>query len=151
MDRKEVERKTFEYHHSGFHCAEAIFKAIVEASGESPDPGSTKCASGFGGGIGGSHCDICGALTGGVAAVGWLFGRNDPCDDKGKVFSVTAEFRDLFLGKFGTTNCKAILESLGEQDNGLKCKRLTAEAAGMLHEILRREGGQHMEAQQVGR
>jgi C_GCAxxG_C_C family probable redox protein len=141
METKEVGRKAFDYHHSGFHCAEAIAKTILEVSGEAPDPGIVRCASGFGGGIGGSHCEICGALTGGILALGWLYGRNDPCDDKRKVFSLALEYRDRFRARFGDTGCKAILESLGEQENGLKCKRLTAEAAGMLYEILQGEEG----------
>jgi hypothetical protein len=78
-------------------------------------------------------------LTGGIIAIGWLFGRKDPCDDKQKVFSLSAEFRTLFLKRFNTTNCKEILDLLGDQENKLKCKKLTADAAGILYEILQKE------------
>jgi C_GCAxxG_C_C family probable redox protein len=104
-----------------------------------PDPGITRFATGFGGGIGASHCEACGALTGGIIALGWLYGRKDPCDDKQKVYSLSAEFRTLFLKKFGSTNCEKILDILGDQENNLKCKKLTADAAGILYEILQKE------------
>jgi C_GCAxxG_C_C family probable redox protein len=139
MTKKDIEQKTFMYYHSGFHCAEAILKTFVELYSKESDLSITKFASGFGGGMGGSNCETCGALTGGIVAMGWLFGRKDPCDDKQKVFSLSAEFRTLFLEKFGDTNCKKILDLLGEQENKLKCKKLTADAAGILYEILQRE------------
>ncbi len=139
MTKKDIEQKTFMNYQSGFHCAEAIFKTFVELYNKAPDLSITKFASGFGGGIGGSNCEACGALTGGIIALGWLYGRKDPCDDKQKVFSLSAEFRTLFLEKFGDTNCEKILNLLGEQENKLKCKKLTAEAAGILYEILEKE------------
>jgi C_GCAxxG_C_C family probable redox protein len=139
MKKKDIEQKTFTNYHSGFHCAEAILKTFVELYSKEPDPSITKFASGFGGGIGGSNRETCGALTGGIIALGWLFGRKDPCDDKQKVFSLSAEFRTLFSKKLNTTNCKEILDLLGDQENKLKCKNLTAEAAGILYEILQKE------------
>jgi C_GCAxxG_C_C family probable redox protein len=141
MERKDIEQKAFQYFNSGFNCAEAVLKTFVEAYGKEPDPSFTRFASGFGGGIGGSTCETCGALTGGIVAIGWLFGRNDPRDDKQKVISLSAEFRSRFLEKFHATNCKKILDSLGNQENGLNCKRLTAEAAGVLFEMLNDRSG----------
>jgi C_GCAxxG_C_C family probable redox protein len=143
MKKKEIEQKTFSNYQSGFHCAEAILKTFVELYGKKPDPGIIKCASGFGGGIGGSNCETCGALTGGIIAIGWLYGRKDPGDDKRKVFSLSAEFRTLFLKKYGATNCKKLLDLLGEQENKLKCKKMTVDAAGTLYEILEKENAGH--------
>jgi C_GCAxxG_C_C family probable redox protein len=139
MEKKDIEKKTFMFFHSGFNCAEAILKAFVELYSKEPNPGIIKMASGFGGGIGGSHCEACGALTGGIMVLSWLFGRKDPCDDKQKVKSLSIEFRDNFLKKFNSTNCQNILDIMGEQDNMQDCKRLTAETAGILYEILEKE------------
>jgi C_GCAxxG_C_C family probable redox protein len=137
MERKNIEKKAFDHFQSGFHCAEAILKTFTDAVGNKPDPDITKLASGFGGGIGGSHTDTCGALTGGIIALGWLFGRKDPGDDITKVISLSAEFRNKFISRFGATDCKTILASLGDQENALKCKKLTAEAAGILFDLFR--------------
>jgi C_GCAxxG_C_C family probable redox protein len=139
MKKKEIEQETFTYFHSGFNCAESIMKTFVELYNREPDPCITKFASGFGGGIGGSHCETCGALTGGIIALGWLFGRKDPRDDKQKVYSLSAEFRNQFLKTFSSTNCQNILDMMEKQDIKLDCKKLTAEAAGILYEILQKE------------
>jgi hypothetical protein len=32
--KKEVGKKAFDYHDSGFHCAEAVSKAVVETYGQ---------------------------------------------------------------------------------------------------------------------
>ncbi len=74
MKRKDIEQKAFQNFSSGFHCAEAILKTFVELFSKEPDPSITRFASGFGGGIGASCCETCGALTGGIIAIGCLFG-----------------------------------------------------------------------------
>lgn len=137
MHRDEVERATFEHCQAGFHCAEAILKAVIESVGTGSDI-APRVASGFGGGIGGSQCDTCGALTGGIIALGWLHGRDVPQADKTTIYAQAADFRTQFAARFGSTNCAALLERLGPQENRQKCKRLTTEAAGMLVDILAR-------------
>ena len=139
MTRKDIEQKTFMYFHSGFNCAEAVLKTFAELYSKEPYTGVTKFATGFGGGIGGSHCETCGALTGGIIALGCLYGRKDPGDDKQKVYSLSAEFRNQFLKNFGSTNCQKILDMMEKQDIKMDCKKLTAEAAGVLYEILQKE------------
>jgi C_GCAxxG_C_C family probable redox protein len=139
MKKEDIEQKTFTYFHSGFNCAESILKTFMELYSKEPDPSMIKFASGFGGGIGGSHCETCGALTGGIIALDWLFGRKDPSDDKQKVYSLSAEFRNQFLKKNNSTNCQKILDMMEKQDIKLDCKKLTADAAGILYEILQKE------------
>lgn len=136
MDKKQVEQKTFALFQDGFNCAEAISTAIVECWAEGAVHYTPKAASAFGGGVGGTKCETCGALTGGVVALGWLFGRKEPDADKQKVYALAAEFRDRFLKAFGSTQCQDILEVLGEQENLHKCKRMTGIAAGILFDIL---------------
>jgi len=139
MEKKEIEQKTFMTFHSGFNCAESILKTFVELYSKKQETNLTKVASGFGGGIGGSHYETCGALTGGIIVLGWIFGRNDPCDDKQKVNSLSAEFRNQFLAKFNSTNCQNLLDIIRNPDSKLDCKKLTAEAAGILYDILEKE------------
>jgi C_GCAxxG_C_C family probable redox protein len=137
MTREDVERKAFDYFVSGYHCAEAISRAIVERYAEEPSSEVPKVASGFLGGIGATHQDVCGALTGGIIAIGYLFGRMEPGEDIQEARELASTFRSRFIEEFGSTNCSALLDRLGEQEKGLKCKRLTATAAGLLSELLR--------------
>ena len=136
----EVGRKAFDYHNSGFHCAEAVSKAVVETYGQGMSQDIPKVATAFGGGIGRTHQDICGALTGGVIALGCLFGRNEPGADWTDAYELAAELTRRFVRELGTTNCGALLETFGPQENMIRCKRLSGEVASMLWAILEESG-----------
>ena len=136
----EVGKKAFDYHNSGFHCAEAVSKAVVETYGQGMSQDIPKVATAFGGGVGRTHQDICGALTGGVIALGCLFGRNEPGADWTDAYELAAELKRRFIRELGTTNCGALLATFGPQENMIRCKRLSGEVAGMLVEILEEHG-----------
>jgi C_GCAxxG_C_C family probable redox protein len=130
----------FGHHDGGFHCAEAVSKAILELYGTDNAQPVAMAATGFGGGIGRSHAEVCGALAGGVVAIGCLMGRTRPGEDWGDVAELTAELREGFLARWGTTSCAALLETFGEQENEIECKRLSGQVAQMLAELLERRG-----------
>jgi C_GCAxxG_C_C family probable redox protein len=136
MVKEEAEKKAFDYFQSGFHCAEAVSKTITELFAKESSSDISKVASGFGGGIGRTHEDVCGALTGGVIALGYLFGRIKPGESFQDAWELSSEFRKRFIKKFGSANCQTILKGFGEQENNIKCKKLAANAAGMLSEII---------------
>ena len=136
MTKEDVEKKAFDYFASGYNCAESVFKTIIEVLSDDSDREIIKIASGFGGGIGGCQEELCGALAGGVMAIGYLYGRNKPGENIDKAKSYCTEYRLRFFKAFGSIKCEDILKSLGEQDNSNKCKQLTANAAGILYELL---------------
>lgn len=136
MLREDLEKMAFDYFNTGFCCAEALSKTIIDHFAEKPENYPVKVASGFCGGVGRTHADVCGALAGAVIAVGYLYGRTEQGKDLGHACMITSEFRRRFLEAFGSTNCALILESLGEQQKYIKCKQLTGKAAGMLYDIL---------------
>jgi len=136
MQKEDLEKKAFDYFNNGFCCSEAISKTIIDHFAENPDGYPVRIASGFCGGIGRSHEDTCGALTGGVIAAGYLFGRMDQGKDFSEATRVVTEFRNAFRAAFGSTNCADILKSLGEQEKYIKCKQLTGRATGLLVDIL---------------
>jgi C_GCAxxG_C_C family probable redox protein len=138
--KKEVGKKAFDYHDSGFHCAEAVSKAVVETYGQGMSQNIPMVATAFGGGVGRTHQGICGALTGGVIALGCLFGRNEPSADWTDASELAAELKRRFVLEHGTTNCGAILATFGPQENMIRCKRLSGKVAGMLAEILEESG-----------
>lgn len=134
--RAEVEQRVFEYFQSGFNCAEAVSKAMVELYSKETHTAIPSVATGFGGGVGGSKAETCGALNGGIIAIGCIFGRQDPKEDKKAAYEFAAEFRGKFIETFGSSTCRTILERFGEQENLIECKKLTARAAGILHTML---------------
>jgi C_GCAxxG_C_C family probable redox protein len=138
MDAKRIEEKAFDYFSNGFHCAEAVSKAVVESFAEAPSDAIPRVATAFGGGIGRSHEDVCGALAGGIIAIGFLFGRSQPGADWRDASESAAELRRRFLESYGTTNCKELLSRFGEQTNFMACKRLSGAVAGMVAQLVQK-------------
>lgn len=136
MKRTDIEDRAFNYFQSGFHCAEAVSKTIADAFARDTATEIPMVASGFGGGIGGSKAETCGALTGGTVALGYLYGRMDPGEDKKTIYELASAFRAKFIESFGSARCREILDGFGEQQNMMKCKKLSAGAAGILFDIL---------------
>lgn len=144
MNRNVVEKIASDYSLSGFHCAEAVAAAITEVFHPESAPSICKMATGFGGGIGGSKTEVCGALSGGLVALGSLFGRTDPNESRDYIYKLATEYKQRFHDHFGSTNCRAILDSFGNNDPKPMCRQLTAEAAGILYDLLREYGQEAM-------
>lgn len=138
MNREKIVQKAFGYHSGGFHCAEAVSKAIIEAYGQEPSSEIPRVASAFGGGAVKTFNGTCGALTGGLVAIGYLYGRMKPGDEEAKkeVFQLAQELGKRFVAEFGASNCNSVLEKLGPQENMGKCKQLSGTVAGLLADIL---------------
>ena len=136
----DAKKRAFKYHDSGFHCAEAVSKAIVEAYGNDTGNDIPKVATAFGGGIGRTKQDVCGALTGGILALGHLFGRNEPGVDWTDAAELAAKLKRRFVREHGTTVCGALLATFGPQENMMRCKQLSGEVAAMLADILDEHG-----------
>lgn len=138
MKKEEAEQRAYDYHNGGFHCAEAVSKAITELYADEPGTDIPKVASAFGGGAVKSYNGTCGALTGGLLAIGFLFGRQQPGIEASKAtcFKLAGKLQEQFVKEAGSIHCPAVLEKLGEQKNMEKCKKLSGATARMLAEIL---------------
>jgi C_GCAxxG_C_C family probable redox protein len=136
MESKEIRKKAYGHFESGLHCAEVISKTILEMFSEEPHPAVIRSASGFGGGIGGSNEELCGAFTGGVVALGYLLGRENGGDSLKSCGSLIKEFKRKFLNEFGSLDCQTLLNGFKEQQNPLRCAKLTAETTVILADLL---------------
>jgi C_GCAxxG_C_C family probable redox protein len=137
MSGKKVEKQAFEYFKSGFWCSESVFKAITEEYSDNVDASLSKVTSGLVGGMGSSHLETCGALTGGIIALGHLYGRTNPEEELTILKEMIVKYRERFIKEFGSTNCGILLDGFGEQgDDYVKCRELTARAAHLLAEII---------------
>ncbi|MBU1228915.1 MAG: C-GCAxxG-C-C family protein [Proteobacteria bacterium] len=135
MDRKQVEQRTEELFRGGLHCAEAVLQALLESRAGGAEV-SPRMATAFGGGVGRSKKELCGALAGGLMALGHLGGRNAPDEPWDGIAATAASLRARFEAGYGTTACGLVLERLGPQESMDKCIRLAAHTAGMIHEAL---------------
>lgn len=99
-------------------------------------PKYLRLSTGLGGGIGGTEEEVCGALSGGILAIGGLYGRQDPDTNDDEAYALCKEFRSRFLAEMGDTQCgrlRAVVKGPGGPGT---CAPLVARAAGILMEVL---------------
>lgn len=134
MNRHDVEARTEELFQGGLHCAEAVFRAVLEGAGAADV--SPRVTTAFGGGIGRSKLGMCGALSGGLMALGILRGRDDASQPWDEAAELAEGLFRRFKADYGCTRCPTVLENLGPQDRMDKCIRLAGRTAGMVVEAL---------------
>lgn len=130
--------------HSGMYCAESVLQAVAEAHGQE-DPLIPKIATGFCGGISRTS-GMCGALAGGIMALGLLTGRSSPQESKDQCYALTHHLVHRFREKFGSTQCTDLLGCDISTAEGAQCflaaglmekicAPVTRQAAGLVEEI----------------
>lgn len=107
---------------SGMNCTQAV----LQAAGGVDDPKMMAMAKAFGGGIGGSKC-LCGAVTGGVMALGL----------KGKGHR-SAKLVENFKAKYRVTCCSALSRPYKwkSREHLANCRQITEETAEMIEALL---------------
>lgn len=102
-----------EYHHQGYNCAQSVIGAFADLAGITKEQ-AMAVSGGFGGGVGGSHEELCGAISGGVMALSLLYPHLDGTnpDTKRDLYKITKEFRKRYQEIFGgLTQCIALLKA----------------------------------------
>ena len=118
--------KAYEYHKQGYNCAQSVAGAFADLTGLAPEQ-LMAATGGFGGGVGGSHAELCGAVSGGVLVLSLLHPHTDGADRAGKVavYALTKEFRSRFEEVFGLTRCGELLKARpGVTDKNPAAQRL---------------------------
>ncbi|MBS3808531.1 MAG: C_GCAxxG_C_C family protein [Desulfobacterales bacterium] len=97
-------------------CAQCCLAGIFEALGVENDEGVFMAATGLADGVGLTGDGHCGALSGGVMAIGYFFGRSKK--DFGnmkkqlKACILAKSLHDAFAEKYGTCRCADLQEKL---------------------------------------
>ncbi|WP_026476406.1 C-GCAxxG-C-C family (seleno)protein [Alkaliphilus transvaalensis] len=129
------------YRKGDFFCSEAIVYSIKNnLELDMPDE-MIAMASGFPVGIGRSKC-VCGAVSGGVMALGYFFGRTKGGDPKVvKTLELANELQESFKNNHKVLCCKVLTKGMdmasGEHKN--QCVAFTGEIAEKTAEIVARE------------
>ena len=102
----------YAYHKQGYNCAQSVAGAFADLTGTAPEQ-LMAAMGGFGGGVGGSHEELCGAVSGGVLVLSLLHPHTDGEDRAGKVrlYAQAKEFRRRFQEVFGLTRCGDLLRA----------------------------------------
>lgn len=102
-----AEEKSKYYHERGFNCSQSVLCALMDETGLD-EKLSAQLATCFGGGM---RCgSICGAVTGGLMAIGCTcMEGSDPGTEKKFGTELTRELEERFTAEMGTLLCSEIL------------------------------------------
>jgi C_GCAxxG_C_C family probable redox protein len=106
MSTQELAQKAIKHFQGGYNCAQSVLLTLAEhINPENMDALIPKIATGFGGGIG--RCgSVCGALTGGVMAVGVKYGTNETgLDKRAKAYTNAQALYKQFEKEHGSVLC----------------------------------------------
>ena len=142
VDLEKIRLTAEEYYRSGdFYCSEAIVKTIKDAFSLSVSDDVIALASGFPVGIGGAGC-TCGAVTGGVMALGLVFGRSKPKDKKvDRAMKLSGELHNIFKKNHKSLCCRTLNRYMimGSSRQMKQCIAFTGEMAQETARIIIRE------------
>ncbi len=143
---KKVAKDAEDLYRGGYFCCEALVCAIRD-NFELDIPDSViAMSSGMSVGAGRSGC-MCGALNGGILALGLFFGRTEqkgPTDPKvQKCMSLTNELHNFFKTENGKNSacCRVLTREfdMGKGEHKEQCIGYTGMCAGKVAEIIIRE------------
>lgn len=117
------------YHQQGRSCAQSVAGAFADRTGLPPE--LLFAAGAFGGGVGGSHQELCGAVSGALLVLGALFPhtQGEDLEAKRTIYRLAKEFRRRFSEVFGLTRCGELLRArpgLSEKTAAARRMGLTA-------------------------
>lgn len=141
ITKQNLRKKAEEYYRSGqFLCSEAVFLVANEYLGRPVSDECVKLASGFPVGMGLAGC-ACGAITGGIMALGIKFGRTQPGAATPGMFEASKELHDRFKARRGSTCCRVLIHrfEFGCPEHIQQCITITGEVAEDVLEILSRK------------
>jgi len=134
---KKARETAEEYFRRGdYYCSESVLMTINNALGEELPPEIVKMASGFPIGIGKSGC-LCGAVSGGVMALGLAYGRTEPGAEMPDSFANNAKLHDYIIKKYGSTCCRVLTRDFADfasKERAEHCIKITGEVAAWIME-----------------
>jgi C_GCAxxG_C_C family probable redox protein len=134
--------------HDGYvadlNCAERVFLTLHALIDSDIPPTAVTLLSGMGGGVGGTRESLCGAVSGGIAAIGLIHGRpNPPEGNRERVYEAPREFVSLFRTAFGTTICRELVGDLlregtadADERRKIRCSQYTLKAVRLCLDTL---------------
>ena len=99
-------------------------------------PQWVRMTTGFAGGVGSTHQELCGALSGGIMVIGGLHGRNSLEEDDTRALELATRYRERFLVELGETRCDPLRERVYAPGGFGSCSVVVERAARILLDLL---------------
>lgn len=140
-----IKKEAEDLFRNGFFCSEAVVSSIRSNFELDVPEEVIAMASGFPIGIGRSKC-LCGAVSGGVMAIGLIFGRTVQKDPQvEQALALSKELHDWFKEANGKNAlcCRILTKEfdMGAGEHKEQCIRFTGLVAGKVAEMIIREKG----------
>ena len=103
----------YQYHRDGYNCAQSVVAAFLDQLDLTKEQ-AMAMAGGFGGGVGGTRSEMCGAVSGAILVLSLLTPHTEGADTVGKkqVYGVAKEFHQRYAEAFGgLTRCGELLKA----------------------------------------
>jgi C_GCAxxG_C_C family probable redox protein len=142
----DIEKRACDLFASGYYCAESVLLAIAEEHGIESDL-IPALATGFCSGMA-RRCGPCGALTGGIMAIGLILGRRTAQDSVEPAYQAVQALLHAFEAEFGSRGCHEILgcdlgteagqETFSRENLIERCTRIVGRTAGLTAQVLKK-------------
>ncbi|MFA7467594.1 MAG: C-GCAxxG-C-C family protein [Desulfotomaculaceae bacterium] len=132
---QQASSKAGEYFDRGYNCAQTVALSNIELLGGHAE-GVLQLAAGFGHGMN-AGC-TCGALAGGVMALGMLLAEPGVTGFDKPIARAATELNRRFISEFGVTCCRSLRKKLSPLKNA-RCRHITTSTAAMTMELLQAE------------
>lgn len=145
---RQVQKDAEDYHRNGYFCCEAVMAAMKKNFELDVPDAVIAMSSGMSVGAGRSGC-MCGALNGGILALGMLFGRTEPKGPKDprvvKCMELSHELHDWFQARNGKKSvcCRVLTREfdMSKGEHKQQCIGYTGLCAGKVADLVVRECG----------
>ncbi|HEY60069.1 MAG TPA: C_GCAxxG_C_C family protein [Anaerolineae bacterium] len=119
-----------------YHCSEAFTIAVGEHFFGQVDDRIRRMTTGFAGGIGGTHDEMCGALFGGVLIIGAIYGRARSNEDDEISYKKSVIYKEQFIKEFNGTLCQELKDTGYGSDGTQPCSVLVGKAVKVFFKSL---------------
>ena len=135
LNPDKVGKRAEELFSTHWNCAEAVLQAICENLDMEPP---TFLVTGLGGGVGNGR-RMCGAITGGVVAMGLRFGRTEAVrEERRNCYEKSTLLVEKFRTLFHSTNCWELSETLCHtSETKQRCNKFVETTARLAAEIMK--------------
>jgi C_GCAxxG_C_C family probable redox protein len=116
-----------------YNCAEVVLHAANKKYDLNLSEDALNVIVPFGGGM--SSRRTCGIISGGVAAIGAIFGGQKPFDQT-NVRKIAGEYVEWFVLTFGSDQCPYIVMMKASSDPSVKCKPIIEQCCSELGNII---------------